>query len=249
MSFEEINMVIPCLEMAWDWGYRDLEAPQGWIPRVYKTHAWHPHTPTGKGVRYITVVRNPVHCCISFYNFFKGWFFDDENAISVDQFILEFLLRRGAPQTPMQNASIWHNIASWYPHRNDGDVLWLFYEDLVADLRGGVNRIADFLGLAVGDEVLRNVATEQASFSHMKQYPQKYDEHMLKHARNEICGLPRDAGLNGKSAGKVREGARTLLAPETLTALQDKWVEVMVPATGYANYEELRTGMNEEKQN
>jgi hypothetical protein len=55
MSFDEISLVIPCLEMAWDYGYTNLAAEQVARPRVYKTHLWHRDVP--KGARYIYVVR------------------------------------------------------------------------------------------------------------------------------------------------------------------------------------------------
>lgn len=59
MDFDEISLVIPCLEMALDYGYEDLNAPQGWEPRAYKTHFWHDHCPQGEGVKYIYVIRDP----------------------------------------------------------------------------------------------------------------------------------------------------------------------------------------------
>lgn len=73
---------------------------------------------------------------------------------------------------------------------------------------------------------------------------------MLKLARNEACGLPRRAGLDGASAGKVHKGGsgrgRRALSPPMQAAFQRKWEEVVLPATGYASYEELRAGVNRE---
>lgn len=56
MNFDEISLVIPCLEMAHDYGYSDLQAPQPYNPRMYKTHFWYRDTPKGAG-KYIVVVR------------------------------------------------------------------------------------------------------------------------------------------------------------------------------------------------
>lgn len=41
MSFEEISLTIPCLEMAYDGGVLDLQADQGYKPRCFKTHLWY----------------------------------------------------------------------------------------------------------------------------------------------------------------------------------------------------------------
>ena len=206
-SFEEINIVIPCLEMAWDAGIQNLEADQVARPRMFKTHAWYPHCPKGPGVKFIYVVRSPPKAVISFYHFLGGWFFD-KNEIDINEFSKEFVLRRGAPTTFMQNASLWDNIASWYPHRHDPNVLWLFYEDIVAHKEEMVRRIANFLDL---DDSMDRVekAIEQSSLEFMQQHPTKYDEHMLKMARNQACmdclkPLGSEKSRPVKSAGRVK---------------------------------------------
>lgn len=250
MSFEEINLVIPCLEMGWDYGYRDLQAAQKYSPRAFKTHFWRPHCPQTPGARYIFTVRDPLDAGISFYHFFEGWMFE-KGTVSIEEFLNEFILMRGAPPTPMQNASWWHNLISWYPHRNDPDVLFLFFEDIVADLQGSVNRIADFLGLAKDDHALRALAAQQASIEHMRKFITKYDEHMLKEARNEACGLHPRAGLDTGDNAKVREGSvgggKKALTDLTMEAMQEKWNEVVLPVTGYKSYAELRAGVNAEQ--
>ena len=252
MSFEEINMVIPCLEMAFDSGIEDVEmAQEPYRPHVFKTHAWYPHCPKsedGQDVKYIYVVRNPVKAAISFYWFLGGWFFDKDE-ITMDEFVNEFVLRRSAPQNVMQNASIWDNIASWYPHAKENNVLWLFYEDVVEDKEKYVRLIAEFLGIT-GEERVRK-AVEQSSMEFMQAWPTKYDEHMLKYARNIACGLDRDAGLTEESTGKVRDGksagsSKVSISEECLAKLEEKWNKVVSPVTGCETYENLRKKLNEE---
>lgn len=56
---------------------------------------------------------------------------------------------------------------------------------------------------------------------------------MLKLARNEACGRPREAGLR---TGKVREGRvgrnKEELTPELRQAIQERWDDTMLPVTG-----------------
>ena len=103
---------------------------------------------------------DPLEAAPSFFHFLCGWTFD-EGEISLDEFVIEFFLKRGAPTSqmevrawlwlrvsiegcccgsgkmpllllpllaqpcsvpclhsrPLQNASMLHNMASWYPHR------------------------------------------------------------------------------------------------------------------------------------
>ena len=56
MSFEEICLVVPCLEMAGDYNYEDLQAAQPFEPRVYKTHLWYHDCPKG-AAKYIVIAR------------------------------------------------------------------------------------------------------------------------------------------------------------------------------------------------
>lgn len=56
MSFEEISLVVPCLEMAGDYDYWDLQAAQPFEPRVYKTHLWYHACPKG-AAKYIVIAR------------------------------------------------------------------------------------------------------------------------------------------------------------------------------------------------
>ncbi len=83
----------------------------------------------------------------------------------MDQFLFEFWLARGQAPTPMQNASHWHNLASWWPHRHSPDVLWLHYEDLQADLPACVKLIAEFLQLGHDDRELQALTVTQVGGS------------------------------------------------------------------------------------
>ncbi|KAL4457844.1 hypothetical protein ABPG75_012709 [Micractinium tetrahymenae] len=163
MDFDEINLVgwghpLPA-DGLWDGGYGEPDQPQRWQPRVFKTHWWEPDCPKGAGKR-IYIVRDPMEAGPCFFYFMRGWAFE-EGDISLDQFILEFFMWRGDAQSPLQNASQWSNMASWYPWRTDPDVLWLHYEDLHEDRGAAVKLIADFLGLE--DPERQAIAVEQSS--------------------------------------------------------------------------------------
>jgi hypothetical protein len=257
MSYDEISLVIPCIEMAYDYGVKDLSTwPQGdFSPRAFKTHLWYRDCPKwcqgeDQHNRVIFVCRDPLDAAPSFYHFFNGWFFD-YNEISMKDFVTHFCLRRGAAETSIHNASHWHTIASWYPHRNQPWMLWLHYEDLIEDLPACIDLIADFMGgEAASDPERRKIALQQAQIDFMKRHSTKYDEHMLKLARNEACGRPKYAGLGENGTGKVRDGGvgkgRGGLGEQLKREMQEKWEEVMLPVTGYATYCEMRNGINEE---
>ena len=242
MDFTEINEVIPFLEVAHDL-HQDLHAEQKAFPRCYKTHCWYDHCP--KGGKYIVCLREPCAVAYSFFSFFNGWYFQP-GEVSLEEFIREFWLTRGVPQSKMQNASYFHHLASWWPHRNDPNVLLLFFEDLKEDLECAVRTVADFMGIT--DEGHIQVALERSTFSFMKQNVDKFDENVMKKLLNKACGLPKDAGM---ASSKVRVGSsaegRKVLPKDIQREIQEKWETVVAPVTGCATYQELHRAWKEEK--
>ena len=57
-------------------------------------------------------------------------------------------------------------LVSWYPYRNDSNVLWLHYEDLKEDLSGCICRVAKFLGLGENNPKLLKLVEHQVSIPH-----------------------------------------------------------------------------------
>lgn len=83
----------------------------------------------------------------------------------------------------------------------------------------------------------------------MKKHFTKFDDHLVKLARNEAAGLDKNAGLAGNH-GKVRTGqtneGKDVLPSSTLRKIDAQWTEVVTKATGYKTYEDLRNGINKE---
>eukprot|EP00803_Ostreobium_quekettii_P004891 evm.model.scf_1234.2 EVM.evm.TU.scf_1234.2 scf_1234:18061-21021(-) len=247
MEFDEICSVIPYLERAEDYGYGDLRRDQGAQPRCFKSHLWYHDCP--RGAKYIYVVRDPRDVAISWYKYHAGWFFDPSD-ISAEDHVKGFFLALDKPQKPKQFASVWQHIVSWYPHRNDPNVLWLHYDDLWEDLPECVRLIADFMGLGAGDAELLDIATKQASFEFMKQHANKFNDGPMKLACNAAVGLPANAGLDEGNPGKVRSGGlgnhKLHLTPHTQQLLQGRWEAEVKPVTGCGSFGELRQQVNKE---
>lgn len=253
VSFEEINKdCVPCLEMAYDAGV-SLDLDQRYTPRIFKTHAWFPHIP-GKDkdtVKLVFVIRDPEKVAISFYHFLgSGWFFSNDE-IDIDTFIQRFVLSsRGEPADYASNAGIFHIIKSYYEHRNDERVLFLCYENIVKHKRVHLKKLAEFLELPYDDDLLDLV--EHLSSKEWMAAPEnatKFNEHFMKLAVNERAGLPRDAGLQSGSTGKVRvgkDGPGDTISDVTKAMLKKAWEDVMQPVTGCASYGELLIKLRDE---
>ncbi len=225
MDFDEITEAVPWIELAHDLGH-DLDADQGGPPRAFKSHKF--GGDIQPGCRYIAIIRDPKDVAVSFFHFFKGWYFEP-GAISLDAFIREFFLFGS------DSGRYWPHLISWWNRRADEDTLLLCYEDMKADLPAAVRRVADFLGyancLATIDIVIR-----QASIEFMRDHGRQFDDHLIHDARDAASLLP-----PGTGASKLgTSGNREILTPELQAILDETWRDEIEATLGYASYAALR---------
>lgn len=163
MSFPHINTVCPWLELEFLRNHGDeLEALAQ--PRCFKTHMLRSQIP--RRGRFIYVVRDVRDVIVSAYHHERLIQGKDEG---LEKFTERFL-REGWGTT----CTWFRHLESWWPHRHDPDVLFLSYEEIVADLEAAVRRIAGFCGLALREEDLPRIL-ECCSLSFMKQHEDKFD--------------------------------------------------------------------------
>lgn len=226
MDFDEITEVVPWIELAHDMG-ADPDAPQKAAPRAFKSHLdWHQ---IPKGGRYIVSFRDPVDAMVSLYHFLEGWHFE-AGSISLDDFSDYYLDDR-------EGADYWTHAMSWWGQRLNPDVLLLTFEDMKADLPGTVAQIADFMGIPA-DSTARDVATRQASFAFMKAHPTKFDDHLLRQARDVACGLPPGGAATKVDKGVTGRGA-TEVSADIRARFDERWAETMDDAFEVEDYVDL----------
>jgi hypothetical protein len=163
MDFEHINTVVPWIEyVAGRDGNRLEDLPS---PRVFKTHLRYQQLP--RIGRFILVVRNVKDVAVSYYHHLMTG-----GGIVVswgrDGYLRRFL--RG--KVPW--GSWYRHLRSWWPHRNDAQVLLLCYEEVVADMEGAVRKVAAFCQLPLTDGKLAQVL-ERCSFPFMREHNFKFD--------------------------------------------------------------------------
>ena len=219
MDFEDISGVVPWLEVAADLG-QDLDAAQRAEPRAFKSHAsWHA---IPKGGRYIVSIRDPRDVLVSSFRFAEGWFFE-AGAVTMTQFSDDFLVAG-------ERSGYWYHLKSWWPQRHRENVLLLSFEKMKADLAGTINKVADFIGIALDDE-LRAIANHHGSFAFMKAHEDRFNDKLLREKGVEILNLPPDS-----DASKVRKGDvgdhRYELTPAIRSRLDQLWENEITGSTG-----------------
>jgi methylamine dehydrogenase accessory protein MauD len=161
MDFPHITTVCPWFERSLKDGttYDALPAP-----RVFKSHLAYRKIPKGP-CKYICVARDGRDVAVSYYYFytthmgFKGTF---------DEFLESFL------KGEVAYGSWFRHVRRWWEHPDDPNVLFLYYEELAADLPGSLRRISAFCGLEIALERWPGIL-ECCSFAFMKQHESQFD--------------------------------------------------------------------------
>ena len=133
-------------------------------PRPIKTHLPFAMTPAHPEARYIYVARNPFDCVVSFYHHTRGFAQHYDFAAGTFEDYFECFLTG-----EVDFGDYFDNLASWYEHRHDSNVLFLTYEALQADARQAVVAIAEFLELPCReDEATLDEVARHSSFANMR---------------------------------------------------------------------------------
>jgi hypothetical protein len=164
--------------------------------------------------------------------------------VSLHEFVKDFLFGTGAPKKKNEFASYFVHLLSWWEHRNDSNVLFLFFEDMKDDLESVVRMVAAFIGIE-DEERIKN-AVRMSSFEFMKESERKFSNVRLARCRNKSCGIPDDAIASKIVTGSATKG-RESMDDNTKEIIQAKWLEVVGKQTGFQDYNELRSAFKNEQ--
>lgn len=223
MDFDDISRVVPWIETAHVLGI-DLDAEQRANPRAFKSHLDANLVP--KGGRYINVVRDPADAAVSMFKFQEGWFLET-GSVGIDEFV--------QAQLGSKNSYFTH-LLTWWARRNDADVLFLAYEKMLKDAPGTIRRIADFIGVALDDELL-SITLEHSSLPFMLEHKDRFDDAMMRKLSEDLAGLP-----PGSDSAKVRQGeagSGVALSAESKALYDQMWREKITAKIGFETYQDL----------
>ncbi|KAF6021212.1 SULT6B1 [Bugula neritina] len=149
-------------------GQKQAAGPLGHLetcksPRIFVTHLpWDflPPAVREKKVKVIFCIRNPKDTVCSFFPFIKKVKVVREDT-PWKTFFTNFI------EGNVVYGSYAQYMKTWYPHRNNENVLNLQFEDMKEDLEGNVKKIAEFLGVELTEEQIHKV-TEANVFENKK---------------------------------------------------------------------------------
>ena len=235
MTFEDIDDVVPWIELAYDVG-QDLDAEHKYQPRYYKSHEGYERCP--KGAKYIVVYREPCAAFSSGYNFHIGSVFQRDE-ITLDEFVKGHKVKADKSGT-----SYFQHLVSWWPKRNDPNVLMLTFEDMLEDLESAVRAISSLMG--INDEASIKNTVKTSRFEFMKQHQEKFSSNRIASYRNKAVGLPDDVRFRRVITGSATKG-REAMEETTRQAVQDMWNETVTTEIGFRDYDEFKEALKREK--
>ncbi|XP_053378997.1 sulfotransferase 4A1-like [Mercenaria mercenaria] len=143
------------------------EVEQRKSPRMIKSHLHHSLLPeqlrNGKG-RIIYVCRNPKDVIISYFRWQKWVGLLVERNDTLEK-CLDGIVNGTEYACPWPR-----HLLEYWERRNDKNVLFLRYEDIVADKPAAIRRIADFLGKPLSDENVAQI-TKHCHVDNMRNNP------------------------------------------------------------------------------
>jgi Sulfotransferase domain len=157
-------------------------------PRVFKSHLSYWWVPKGDS-KYIYVARDGRDVAVSYFYFYQRGGFRG----TFEDFFGLFM--RGK----VTYGSWFDHVHGWWMHRNDHNVLFLWYEDLSNDLEGSIRRISEFCGFEIDPERFPTIL-ERCSFNFMKAHEAKFDPLTERLWDNEIIpghSFIRKGGVGG----------------------------------------------------
>jgi hypothetical protein len=172
-EFEHIHDLVAWPDMSMRAGYAiplSDDAPQRSAPtglRVIKTHLAVDALPYSPSARYICVVRDPKDVFVSSYHFTRSMILGPLMP-SVEAWLEAYL----SPDTALGSWA--RHAASGWRLRDSGNLLFLTYEGMRADLPATVDKMAAFMGVTLQPDE-RAAVIERSTFAYMKKIGHKFD--------------------------------------------------------------------------
>jgi len=246
MDFDEIDTVVPWDVAAQECG-QDLQADQGFEPRLFKSHL--ASNQIAKGARYVFLVRNPRSVLVSLWRHFCQGVWPSYAGFKEGQ----VSMRTFAAGTfaSYHNAGIWGQIMSWYKccWASPG-ILWLSYEDLSERPAEMIKQLAEFLLADLHDGTAQDPSLIERVQAHttkefMLEHREQFDDHFVLSC---LAPFKKSGAHANPCVNKVQDppkhGPGSIRIDEDVVQLLDsRWARLVEPSTAFRTYDELRAAI------
>ena len=238
-DFEDQMEVISLLEAhEMLFGVKPEDQKQPANPRIYATHLPYPLVP--EGGRRIFSFRDPKDAVVSAYHFMNS-------GLALRGRVALPIFARGFLQQVEKHLS---DLLMWWEHRNDKDLLLIFFDDLKEDHAGTVRGIAKYMGVDLDDDAVARVV-HTTSHAEMSRQASKFDTRKVVMKMTDMIGeepVPENefVGRVRKDGGKSGEGKQKLPV-EIQQRIDQMWQEIVTSKLGFQNLQEMREAWKKEQ--
>jgi len=211
-----------------------IDGDQLFSPRIFKSHSSYEAIPMVEGMKLIVVVREPLDAVWSQIKFLTRSY-----GVDRDMTFEEFQHICLSPSFAILHP--WEFVANWYPHRNDSNVMWLRYEDILADLMSNIRKLADFLGVRRSEAELQRIC-HFSSFEYMSSHKEKFTggewlDALMCLPTSESRWQPQ-MGMVRVDGGKVGQGGKDMPV-ELKEFVLASWKETVGKSLGFNSYQDV----------
>jgi hypothetical protein len=167
-------------------------------PRVFKSHLERKWLP--KEVRFIYLARNLPDVALSAYHHFGLM---AGRQVELDPFVDSLLAGH-----PMFAGNWFRHLRSWWPHRDDPNVLFLDYDEMIADLPGTARRVARFCDIQIPETEMPRIV-ERCGIAYMREHEPFFQPRL--HARLALDRGALGRGVTGAGRRELSPAERRLL--------------------------------------
>ena len=240
-NFEDQSEVISLIEIHEKmFGIKPEDQKQPAKPRIYATHL--PFLIVPKGSKRIFSFRDPKDVLVSAYHFM------DSGLALKGRVALPLFARAYVQQIERQLT----DLMSWWDHRNDEDMLLIFYDDLKEDHAGTVRRIAKFMGVDLDDDAVARVV-HTTSHAEMSRLASKFDTRKLVKKMHEMIGIEDEPAPEGEFVGRVRKDGgksgegKQKLPVDVQQRIDQMWQAIVTSKLGFKYLKEMREAWKNEQ--
>ena len=122
-------------------------------PRIFKTHSQWEWVPKDDAIKYIYCYRNPKDVAVSYYYHLLLFHSADGYNQSFDEFFSDIFMKKGK----CHHGFYFDHVAEWLLQKDNKNILFLTYEDMVENLTNELKRIAIFLNYDLGEDKFKQI--------------------------------------------------------------------------------------------
>lgn len=208
-----------------------VDGPQVGTPRIFKSHGSFEVIPKIDGMMFAIVVRDPLDTVWSNVKFATR-FFGYNRDMTYEE------MTRLYSSTSPYVLSPWQFICNWFPHKEDPNVLWLHYEDLLKNLKFCIQKCADFIKVELTETELDRIY-QFCTFDYMSSHTDKFSGGELLDALRSLSQHTGDwqsqLGMVRSDGGNAGQG-RKLMSADMKEFVNQSWKDSVEKSLGFATY-------------